>query len=100
MIYSPNSAIIFHITKSINIRNITVDLNLPFLRDLFLDGIENSLKEKINEAIDRKDSQTLKKLKLNNLDIILKFMECTGNYENGIKKLSELKLSLFGVISF
>ena len=78
--------------KSINIRNITVDLNLPFLRDFFLDGIENSLIEKINEAIDRKDSQTLKKLKFNNLEIILKLMECTGNYENGIKKLSELKL--------
>ena len=30
--------------KSINIRNITIDLNLPFLRDFFLDGIENSLK--------------------------------------------------------
>ena len=78
--------------KSINIKNITVDLNLPFLREYFLNGIKNSLKEQINEAIDRKDLQTLRKLKFDNSEIILKLMESAGNYEHGIRHLSELKL--------
>ena len=78
--------------KSINIKNITVDLNLPFLREYFLNGIKNSLKEQINEAIDRKDSQTLRKLKFQNSEIILKLMDCAGNYEHGIRHLSELKV--------
>jgi ATP phosphoribosyltransferase regulatory subunit len=78
--------------KSINIKNITVDLNLPFLREYFLNGIKNSLKEQINEAIDRKDSQTLRKLKFQNSEIILKLMDCAGNYEHGIRHLSQLKV--------
>ena len=57
--------------KSINIKNITVDLNLPFLREYFLNGIKKPLKEKINEAIDRKDLQTLTKLKFDNSEIFL-----------------------------
>jgi ATP phosphoribosyltransferase regulatory subunit len=79
--------------KSINIKNITVDLNLPFLREYLLKGIKPSLKEKINEAIDRKDTQTIKKLQFDNLQIVLKLMECAGNYEHGIRNLSELKLN-------
>ena len=79
--------------KSINIKNITVDLNLPFLREYLLIGIKSPLKEKINEAIDRKDTQTLRKLKFDNLEIILKFMACAGNYEHGVMYLSNLKLS-------
>ena len=78
--------------KSINIKNITVDLNLPFLREYLLNGIKKSLKEQINEAIDRKDLQTLTKLKFNNSETILKLMESAGNYEDGIRNLSELKL--------
>ena len=79
--------------KSINIKNITVDLNLPFLREHFLSSINKPLKEQINEAIDRKDIQTLRKLQFDNSPIILKLMECAGDYEHGIKKLSELKLN-------
>jgi ATP phosphoribosyltransferase regulatory subunit len=78
--------------KSINIKNITVDLNLPFLREYFLNGINNLLKEQINEAIDRKDLQTLTKLKFDNSETILKLMKSAGNFEHGIKHLSELKL--------
>ena len=79
--------------KSINIKNITVDLNLPYLRDFLINGIKSPLKEKINEAIDRKDIQTLRKLKFDNLQIILKLMECAGNYKHAIRHLSELKLN-------
>ena len=73
-------------------RNITVDLNLPFLRAYLLNGINKSLKEQINEAIDRKDTQTLRKLEFHNLEIILKLMECSGNHERSIRHLSDLKL--------
>ena len=79
--------------KSIDIKDITVDLNLPFLREYLLNEISSPLKEKINEAIDRKDIQTLRKLQFDNSPIILKLMECAGDYEHGIKKLSELKLN-------
>ncbi|MDC0093204.1 ATP phosphoribosyltransferase regulatory subunit [Alphaproteobacteria bacterium] len=79
--------------KSINIKNVTVDLNLPFLREYLLKGIKPSLKEKINEAIDRKDIQTIRKLQFDNSQIILNLMECAGNYEHGIRNLSELKLN-------
>jgi len=78
--------------KSVNIKNITVDLNLPFLREYFLNGIKKPLKEKINEAIDRKDLQTLTKLKFDNSEIILKFMKSVGSSEHGFRLLSELKL--------
>ena len=78
--------------KSINIKDITVDLNLPFLREYFLKDIKQSLKEQINEAIDRKDLQTLTKLKFDNSETILKLMESAGNYEHGIRHLSALKL--------
>ncbi|MDC0530916.1 ATP phosphoribosyltransferase regulatory subunit [Alphaproteobacteria bacterium] len=78
--------------KSINIKNITVDLNLPFLREHFLSSIKKPLKEQINEAIDRKDLQTLKKLKFDNSETIIKLMESAGNYKHGIRHLSELKL--------
>jgi ATP phosphoribosyltransferase regulatory subunit len=78
--------------KSINIKNITVDLNIPFLRKYFLNGINKPLKEQINEAIDRKDLQTLKKLNFYNSETILKLMETAGNYEHSIRHLSELKL--------
>ena len=78
--------------KSINIKNITVDLNLPFLREHFLSSIKKPLKEQINEAIDRKDLQTLTKLKFDNSETIIKLMESAGNYKHGIRHLSELKL--------
>ena len=44
--------------KSINIRNITVDLNLPFLRNYLLKDVPRNLKEEVNEAIDRKDKNS------------------------------------------
>ena len=78
--------------KSVNIKNITVDLNLPFLREYFLNGIKKPLKEIINEAIDRKDLQTLTKLKFDNSEIILKLMKSVGSSEHGFRLLSELKL--------
>ncbi len=79
--------------KSIDINGITIDLNLPFLREYFLNDVSYPLKEQINEAIDRKDKQTLRKLKFDNLDIVLKFMDCAGNDEHVIKHLCDLKLN-------
>ena len=78
--------------KSVNIKNITVDLNLPFLREHFLSSINKPLKEQINEAIDRKDLQTLTKLKFDNSETVLKLMKSVGSSEHSIKHLSELKL--------
>lgn len=65
--------------KSIDIKLMTLDLNLPFLREYFLSYLSNSMKDEINEAIDRKDQKTLKKLKFDNLEILIHFMECTGD---------------------
>ena len=55
--------------KSINIENITIDINLPFLREYFLKDLSSSLKEEINKAIDLRDKKSLKKLNLSTLKL-------------------------------
>ena len=77
--------------KSINIDNLTIDINLPFLRKYLLTGISPSLKNIINQYIDIKDKQSLKKLKFENLNIISELMDLVGDHLNVIKYLQELK---------
>ena len=77
--------------KSINIDNLTIDINLPFLRKYLLTGISPSLKHTINQYIDIKDKQSLKKLKFENLNIISELMDVVGDHLNVIKYLQELK---------
>ena len=78
--------------KSINIKSITVDLNLPFLRNYLLKDVPTTLKEEVNEAIDRKDKNSLKKIGICDYELILKFMDATGDHNHSIKILSVLKL--------
>ena len=78
--------------NSINISPITIDLNLPFLRDYLLKNVPSTLKEEVNEAIDRKDKNTLKKFKIKDCELILKFMDVAGDYNHSFKSLSILKL--------
>ena len=77
--------------KSINIDNLTIDINLPFLRKYLLTGISPSLKHSINQYIDNKDKQSLKKLKFENINIISELMDVFGDHLNVIKYLQELK---------
>ncbi len=77
--------------KSINIDNLTIDINLPFLRKYLLTGISPLLKHSINQYIDNKDKQSLKKLKFENLNIISELMDVFGDHLNVIKYLQELK---------
>jgi ATP phosphoribosyltransferase regulatory subunit len=77
--------------KSINIDNLTIDINLPLLRKYLLTGISPSLKHTINQYIDIKDKQSLKKLKFENLNIISELMDVFGDHLNVIKYLQELK---------
>ncbi len=77
--------------KSINIDNLTIDINLPFLRKYLLTGISPSLKHTINQYIDIKDKQSLKKLKFNNHNIISELMDVVGDHLNVMKYLQELK---------
>jgi len=78
--------------KSIDINRMTLDLNLPFLREYFLSSLSDSMKEEINEAIDRKDQKILKSLKFDNSETLIQFMECTGDDLHATKYLSRLKL--------
>ena len=77
--------------KSINVDNLTIDINLPFLRKYLLKGISPSLKYTINQYIDIKDKESLKKLKFENLNIISKLMDVAGDHLNAIKYLLGLK---------
>ena len=79
----------------INITSITIDLNLPFLRDHLLKNIPNASKEEVNEAIDRKDKNYFKKLKTNDYELISEFMDATGDYNHFFKRLSILELDEF-----
>ena len=81
--------------KSINIQNITIDINLPFLRDFFLKELSTSLKEEINKAIDLKDKKIIQKLKFKYSEILLNLMESSGEYSYAIRYLKELKLEGF-----
>ena len=81
--------------KSINIENITIDINLPFLREYFLKDLSSSLKEEINKAIDLRDKKSLKKLKFKNSKIVLDLLESSGDYSFATKFLSKLKLESF-----
>ena len=81
--------------KSIDIENITIDINLPFLREYFLKDLSSSLKEEINKAIDLRDKKSLKKLKFNYSKIILDLMESSGDYSSATNFLSKLKLEGF-----
>ena len=80
---------------SIDVSSITIDLNLPFLRDYLLKEIPVASRDEINEAIDRKDQNLIKKLKFKNSDLILDFMKAAGDYNHSIKILSRLKLDNF-----
>ena len=80
---------------SIDVSSITIDLNLPFLRDYLLKEIPVASRDEINEAIDRKDQNLIKKLKIKNSDLILDFMKAAGDYNHSIKILSRLKLDNF-----
>ena len=77
--------------SSIDINDITLDLNLPFLRAYLLRNIPVSSRNIINEAIDRKDKNVIKKLKIDSALQILKLMEAAGDYES-----SKINLSLLG----
>ena len=81
--------------KSIDIENITIDINLPFLREYFLKDLSFSLKEEINKAIDLRDKKSLKKIKFNYSKIILDLMESSGDYSSATNFLSKLKLEGF-----
>ena len=81
--------------KSIDIENITIDINLPFLREYFFKDLSSSLKEEINKAIDLRDKKTLKKFKFKYSEIVLNLLESTGDYSFATKFLHELKLEGF-----
>ena len=81
--------------KSIDIENITIDINLPFLREYFLKDLSSSLKEEINKAIDLRDKKTLKNFKFKYSKIVLDFMESSGNYSYSTKFLHQLNLEGF-----
>jgi ATP phosphoribosyltransferase regulatory subunit len=81
--------------SSIDINDITLDLNLPFLRAYLLRNIPISSRNIINEAIDRKDKNVIKKLKIDSALQILKLMEAAGDYES-----SKINLSLLGSNDF
>ena len=81
--------------KSINIENITIDINLPFLREYFLKDLSSSLKEEINKAIDLRDTKNLKKFKFKYSKIVLDLMESSGDYSFATNFLSKLKLEGF-----
>ncbi len=81
--------------KSINIENITIDINLPFLREYFLKDLSSSLKEEINKAIDLRDKKSLKKFKFKNSKTVLDLVESSGDYSFATNFLSKLKLEGF-----
>ena len=81
--------------KSINIENITIDINLPFLREYFLRDLSSSLKEEINKAIDLKDKKSLQKFKFKYSKIVLDLLEASGDYSFATNFLSKLKLEGF-----
>ena len=81
--------------KSIEIQNITIDINLPYLREYFFRDLTTPLQEELSKAIDLKDKQTLKKLKFKYSEIILSLMESAGDYSYATKYLRELKLEKF-----
>ena len=81
--------------KSINVENITIDINLPFLREFFFKDLTISLQEEINRALDLKDKQTLKNLKFKYSEIVLNLMESAGDYAYSTKYLRQLKLEGF-----
>ena len=81
--------------KSVGVESITVDLNFPSLRKYLLQNVSKSLKKDINQAIDIKDIQYLKSLKFDNLDIIIEFMESSGDHLNAIKYLKNIKLDQY-----
>ena len=81
--------------KSINIENITIDINLPFLREYFLKDLSSSLREEINKAIDLKDKKSLKKFQFKYSKIVLDLVESSGDYSFATNFLRKLKLEGF-----
>jgi ATP phosphoribosyltransferase regulatory subunit len=81
--------------KSINIENITIDINLPFLREFFLKDLSSSLKEEINKAIDLRDKKSLKKFNFKHSKTVLDLVESSGDYLFATNFLSKLKLKGF-----
>lgn len=81
--------------KSVNIENLTIDINLPFLREYFLKDLPSSLKEEINKAIDLRDKKTLINLKFKHSKTVLDLMDATGDYSFTNNFLSKLKLEGF-----
>ncbi len=81
--------------KSINIEKITIDINLPFLRDYFFKDLPSPLKEDVNRAIDLKDKKTLQKLNFRYSDIVLNLMDAAGDYAYASKFLRKLNLKGF-----
>ncbi len=81
--------------KSIDIKNITIDINLPFLREYLLKDLSSFLKEEINKAIDLRDKKALKKYRFKYSKIVLDLMESAGDYSFATKFLRELKLEGF-----
>ena len=78
--------------NNLNIGTITVDLNLPYLRNYFLVDVNKNDLDAINEAIDRKDENAVKSFNIPNVSLILKFMEATGDIDYCLKYLSKLDL--------
>ena len=81
--------------KSINIENITIDMNLPFLREYFLKDLSSSLKQEINKALDLRDKKSLKKFKFKYSKIVLDLLEASGDYSFATNFLSKLNLEGF-----
>lgn len=81
--------------KSINIENITIDMNLPFLREYFLKDLSSSLKQEINKALDLRDKKSLKKFKFKYSKIVLDLLEASGDYSFATNFLNKLNLEGF-----
>ncbi len=81
--------------KSIDIKNITIDMNLPFLRECFFKNLSPSIKEEINRAVDLRDTKTLKKFKFKHSKIVQDLMEAAGDYSFASNFLRKLKLEGF-----
>ncbi len=81
--------------KSIDIENITIDINLPFLREYFFKDLSPSLKEEINKAIDLRDKKTLNTFKFKHSKIVQDLMESTGDYSFATNFLRKLTLEGF-----
>ncbi|MDH5722026.1 MAG: ATP phosphoribosyltransferase regulatory subunit [Alphaproteobacteria bacterium] len=76
--------------KALDIKEITLDLNIPGFVDMLTKDVDEDDKPALNEAIDRRDQAGIKSINFKYADEVLQLIACNGDVDQTLKCLGKI----------